>query len=154
MSISRKRNSSLLPCLRTKTPCQNTIKLVLGLPQHIVSHLENPVSSLGAGYHQLRLLTCMRNGYVNYLKLGETEDLYGFVCPAHQSPLENFDQQLRRLKINRDVERAPIARAFCSSCLSRRGILLRIACCTFFEDLDSPLDLGGLNRFHVCSNDA
>jgi hypothetical protein len=39
--------------------------------------------------------------------------------------------------------------AFCSSCLSRREMLLRIAYCSLFEKSKSALDLGGLDGFDV-----
>src|SRR5436190_9556960 len=39
--------------------------------------------------------------------------------------------------------------AFCSSCLSRREMLLLIAYCSLFEKSKSALDLGGLDGFDV-----
>jgi hypothetical protein len=40
--------------------------------------------------------------------------------------------------------------AFCSSCLSLRGMLLRM--CLLFEGLDSSLDVGGLDHLYVGFN--
>jgi hypothetical protein len=50
-------------------------------------------------------------GYRNVqdIELGKRKVLYGFACPANQSPLENFDQSLRGRKINDSIECASIA---------------------------------------------
>jgi hypothetical protein len=49
------------------------------------------------------------NASVDYFELREAQVLRGFVYPANQSPLKNFDQLLSGAQINSDIESAPVA---------------------------------------------